>query len=203
MSDLAVRLLTVDHHDSAAAQLDKRSVIGGIAPACMRRTKHRGAKRLRGLHRNQGGPRGRVDDNVVGIDSLDRVGHRYTRHCCIGAFGHRCDNCREELRRGERASRIVDADDGGRCWNLDKTGADRLAARRPTGDATFRRRIGWRDHENDTIADRSSDIESVINDALRAKLFVLLGTTDPRPGAPGDHDGPHILSCGERHDRRG
>jgi hypothetical protein len=31
----------------------------------------------------------------------------------------------------------------------------------------------------------------------------LLGAPEPRPGTTGDHDGPDILSCVERHDRRG
>ena len=203
MCDLSIRLLAGDDDDSPTAQLDECGIVGRVATTGVCGTEHCGTKRLRGLHRHQCRARRSVDHDVVGVDQLDRVGHRDAGDGRVGAVAHRLDDSREQLQGRKRTGCVVHADDGCRVRDFDETGSNGFAARGTSGDATLDGRVGrWYD-ENDAIACRPSGVCGVIDDASRADLLVLLGATDPRTRPAGDHDGPDNLSCGERHDRRG
>jgi hypothetical protein len=43
----------------------------------------------------------------------------------------------------------------------------------------------------------------MIDDSARSDVFVLFGAPSSGAASTCDHDGPHNLCCGERHDRRG
>lgn len=203
MGDLAVGLLAGDHDDPPAADLDQSGVVGGISTTGVCGAQNRRPKGLRCLHGHHRSPRRSFDDDVVGIDPLDRVGHSNARHSSVGAISDRLDDCREEVRGSERARCIVHAHDRRIGWDGCQTGANRIAASRAAGDATFGGNVVWRNHHDHAVAGCPRRVGGAIDDASRADQFVLLGETSPRPGAGSDHDGPDILCCGERHDRRG
>ncbi len=98
MGDLAIGLLTGDHDDSPSEGLDEAGVVGGLVATGVRGAQDRRPKRLWCLHGYQRGTRRRVDDDVLGIDTLDRVGHRDSRHSGIGTFADGADDRREQLR---------------------------------------------------------------------------------------------------------
>ncbi len=203
MGDLAVGLLTGDHDDSPSEGLDESGVVGGLVATRVRGAQYRCPKCLWRLHGYQRRTRRRVDDDVVGIDPLDGVGHRDSGHGGIGTFADGANDRREQLRRCEWARGIVHAHDCRAEWHSREAGAYRLAACRPTGNAALRVYVGRRNDHDHAITGVASGADSMIDDPARADMFVLFGTTETRPRASGDHDGPDILSCGERHDRRG
>ena len=94
-------------------------------------------------------------------------------------------------------------DDGRGLRDSREASTHRVTARGAAGDAALGDHVTRRDDKNDSVAGGARNGNRVIHDALRADLLVLLGAPDPRPCAAGDHDGPHNLSCGEGHDRRG
>ena len=61
-------------------------------------------------------------------------------------------------------------------WNHRETCPNRFASRRAAGNATFGLDVGRGDDKDDTIADRSGGIDSMIDDPTRSDLLVLLGT---------------------------
>ncbi len=203
VGDLAVGLFAGDHHDSSAAVLDERSVVGRLSAAGVSGAQDRRPKGLWGLYGNQRRPRWCVNDDLVVIHPLDRVGYRDSRNGRVRTLGDGLDHRCEQLRRSEGADGIMHADDRRVSWNRGKTGAHRLTACRPTGHATLGSHVGRRDDDYYAIADRPGHLGSMVDDAPRADLLVLLGPAEARPGAPSDHDGPDILCCVERHDRRG
>ncbi len=93
-------------------------------------------------------------------------------------------------------------DDRGVGRNGGETGTDRVASGRPAGHATLGSGVfRWNDHHH-SAARRPGNLDGVIDDPLRSDELELLGATEARPLAAGDHDGPDILRV-ERHDRRG
>ncbi len=178
MCDLAVGELTVDHDDPAAADLDECSVVGCLLAAGVRGAQDRRPKGLRGLDRDQCRPTRRLDDDVVGIDPLDRVRHGNAWNGCVGALGDGIDHRREQSSRGEWTGGIVNADD--RCIGCDrrKAGTHRLASRCPARHSALGVHVARRHDDDDTVADGSSDLGSMIDDPPRAYQLVLLGATE-------------------------
>ena len=157
---------------SAASSVASRS------PACAAR-KHRRPERLRGLHGDERGPRRRLDDHVVGVDPLDRVGHRHAWDRPVGAVGDGRDHGREQSRRRERTGGVVHADDGRVERHCRQTGTHRLAPCRPAGHATLGFDIARRHHQDDAVADGSGGLDGMVDDPPRADLLVLLGAAEP------------------------
>ncbi|MEY2553382.1 MAG: hypothetical protein QOC57_1242, partial [Ilumatobacteraceae bacterium] len=90
----------------------------------------------------------------------------------------------------------VHTDDRGLGGNGSETGTDRVASRCPAGHATLGVGGFRRGDHDDTAAGRPGYIGSVIDDPLGPDELELLGATEARPLAAGDHDGPDVL-CGE------
>lgn len=167
MGDLAVGLLAGDHDDPPAADLDQSGVVGGIATTGVCGAQHRRPKGLRCLHGHQSSPRWSLDDDVAGIDPLDRVGHSKARHSRVGAISDCLDDRCEEVSGSERARRIVHAHDRRIGWDGCQTGADRIAASRPAGHATFGGNVVWRNHYDHAVAGCPRRVGGVIDDASR------------------------------------
>ncbi len=178
MGDLAIGLFTGDDDDSPSALLDEAGVVGGFRATDVRGAQDRRPKRLWCLHSYQRGTRRRVDNDVVGIDPLDRVGDRNSRHGGISPFADGADDCCEQLRRCEWSSRIVNADDRRTGWDRGEAGSYRLAARRPTGNASLGRYVSCRNHHDDAITCGTSGVDRMIDDPPRADVLVLFGTTE-------------------------
>lgn len=203
MGDLAVGELTLDDHHSSARRLDESGVVGSFSATGVGSSQHRGPKGLRCLDGDERLARWGVDDHPVAVDPLDRVGDRHPRHGTIGTLGHGTDHRGKELGRCERTGRVVHADD--RClWRYcGKPCAHGLAACGAAGHSSFGGDVArWYDHD-DSGTGRAGYFGRMIDDSTSSNQLELLGATESRAGATGDHNGPDNLSCVERHDRRG
>ena len=111
--DLQVARIAVDEVHAMSGTLGEHGFIGRIGGAtCLRQrvAKHIDAKRLRRLREEDLVARNRLDDEALGIASLDRVGRRQRRNRRTEPDGG-IDRAPDQIRRHERTRRIVNHHD--------------------------------------------------------------------------------------------
>ena len=136
--------------------------------------------------------------DAVGVDDLDRVGHRHRRHRAVGAGAHGGDHASEQLRSwpaaGRRRARRS-------RWRRSGTAAsparDRLAPaspRRPPPSAAPVDHVGdgvGRQHHHHAVAGRRRGVARDVDHPPARQRGELLGGAEAPAGAAGHHDRPH------------
>lgn len=196
--DLPVGGFALDHDDPAPDRLDQRRVVGRLAARSVSAAERLESEGLRSLHRDQCGPVGGVDDATVGVDHLDRVGHRDSRDRSVGTVAYRCDHPLVQLGAGQRAGRIVHTHhvDAPVVGHLCQPRTHRLAPGRSAGHTAFAFGIGLGHHDDDGVAGVARHPARPVDDPLtRRERLVLLGPSETLTAPTADHDRPHCARC--------